>query len=174
MIEFLITETDDLRMAAVMLPKQGLRHIGDYSTDGFQEAIICVVISLRQTVALEYRLAQFALVFRNDIRQLLQIANNDGTWTYTWQNGRELASMSNGSTTWNYTYDANGMRTSRSNGSTTYNYVYNGSQLVQMTKGSDALYFTYGAIGPTTVTWNGTTYYYAVNAQGDVMGKQPS
>ena len=101
-----------------------------------------------------------------------QIGNltDDGTWEYTWQNGRELASMSNGSVTWNYTYDANGMRTSRSNGSTTYNYVYNGDQLVQMTKGSDTLYFTYGAIGPTTVTWNGTTYYYAVNAQGDVMG----
>ncbi len=60
-----------------------------------------------------------------------QIVNltNDGTWTYTWQNGRELASMTKGSTTWNYTYDANGMRTSRSNGSKTYNYVYNGSQL---------------------------------------------
>ncbi len=39
-----------------------------------------------------------------------------------------------------------------------------------MTVGNDTLYFTYGAIGPTTVTWNGTTYYYAVNAQGDVMG----
>jgi len=78
--------------------------------------------------------------------------------------------MSNGSTTWNYTYDANGMRTSRSNGSTTYNYVYNGGQLTQMTKGSDTLYFTYGVLGPTTVTWNGTTYYYALNAQGDVIG----
>jgi len=95
---------------------------------------------------------------------------NDGTWTYTWRNGRELASMSNGSTTWSYTYDANGMRTSRTNGSTTYTYVYNGTQLVQMTKGSDTLYFTYGALGPTTVTWNGTTYYYALNAQGDVIG----
>jgi RHS repeat-associated protein len=39
-----------------------------------------------------------------------------------------------------------------------------------MTKGSDTLYFTYGALGPTTVTWNGTTYYYALNAQGDVIG----
>jgi RHS repeat-associated protein len=78
--------------------------------------------------------------------------------------------MSNGSTTWSYTYDANGMRTSRSNGSTTYTYVYNGTQLVQMTKGSDTLYFTYGISGPTTVTWNGTTYYYALNAQGDVIG----
>lgn len=95
---------------------------------------------------------------------------SDGTWSYTWQNGRELSSMSNGSTTWSYTYDANGMRTSRSNGSTTYNYVYNGSQLVQMTVGNDTLYFTYGAVGPTTVTWNGTTYYYAINGQGDVIG----
>lgn len=101
-----------------------------------------------------------------------QIGNltNDGTWGYTWQNGRELASMSNGSTTWNYTYDANGLRTSRSNGTKTYNYVYDGSQLTQMTVGNDTLYFTYGAIGPTTVTWNGTTYYYAVNGQGDVIG----
>ena len=95
---------------------------------------------------------------------------SDGTWTYTWQNGRELASMSKSSITWNYTYDANGMRTSRSNGTKTYNYVYNGSQLTQMTVGNDTLYFTYGALGPTTVTWNGTTYYYALNGQGDVTG----
>ena len=95
---------------------------------------------------------------------------NDGTWTYTWQNGRELASMSNGTTAWNYTYDGNSMRTSRTNGAKTYNYVYNGSQLTQMTVGNDTLYFTYGALGPTTVTWNGTTYYYALNVQGDVIG----
>ena len=78
--------------------------------------------------------------------------------------------MSNGTTTWNYTYDANGMRTSRTNGTKTYNYVYNGSQLTQMTVGNDTLYFTYGILGPTTVTWNGETYYYALNAQGDVVG----
>ena len=94
----------------------------------------------------------------------------DGTWTYTWQNGRELASMTDGTTTWTYTYDANGMRTSRTNGTKTYNYVYNGSQLTQMTVGNDTLYFTYGVLGPSTVTWNGTTYYYALNGQGDVTG----
>lgn len=94
----------------------------------------------------------------------------DGTWTYTWQNGRELAAMTDGTTTWNYTYDANGMRTSRTNGTTTYNYVYNGSQLTQMTVGNDTLYFTYGLLGPTTVTWNGTTYYYSLSGQGDVTG----
>ena len=95
----------------------------------------------------------------------------DGTWTYTWQNGRELASMSKGSTTWNYTYDANGMRTQRSNGTTVYNYVYNGSQLAQMTVGSNTLKFAYDASGkPMMLTYNGTNYYYIVNLQGDVMG----
>ena len=94
---------------------------------------------------------------------------NDGTWTYTWQHGRELASMTNGTATWAYTYDANGMRTSRTNGTDTYTYVYNGSRLVQMTKGTDTLFFTYGATGPATVTWNGVTYYYVLNGQGDVI-----
>ena len=95
----------------------------------------------------------------------------DGTWTYTWHNGRELASMSKGSTTWNYTYDANGMRTQRSNGTTVYNYVYNGSQLAQMTVGSNTLNFAYDASGmPMMVTYNGTNYYYIVNLQGDVKG----
>ena len=40
-----------------------------------------------------------------------------------------------------------------------------------MTVGADTLYFTYDASGvPATVTLNGTVYYYAVNAQGDVIG----
>ena len=96
---------------------------------------------------------------------------NDGTWTYTWQNGRDLAAMTDGTTTWNYIYDANGMRTQRSNGTTAYNYVYNGSQLSQMTVGSNMLNFAYDASGmPMMVTYNGTNYYYIVNLQGDVMG----
>ncbi len=94
----------------------------------------------------------------------------DGTWIYTWQNGRELATMKKGTTTWRYTYDANGMRTRRTNGTKTCNYEYNGSPLSGMAVGSDNLYFTYGALGPTTVTWNGTTYYFALNAQGDASG----
>jgi RHS repeat-associated protein len=95
---------------------------------------------------------------------------SDGTWTYTWEHGRQLASMSNGTTTWTYTYDANGMRTSRSNGTDTYTYVYNGSKLMQMKKGLYTLNFTYDANGhPSTVTMNGTTFYYVTNLQGDVM-----
>lgn len=95
---------------------------------------------------------------------------SDGTWTYTWEHGRELASMSDGETTWTYTYDANGMRTSRSDGTTTYKYIYNGDKLVQMTVGDDVLYFSYDAAGrPATVTYNDEVYYYVTNLQGDVI-----
>jgi len=95
----------------------------------------------------------------------------DGTWTYTWQNGRELAAMTDGTTTWTYTYDANGMRTQRSNGTTAYNYVYNGSTLGQMAVGSNTLNFAYDASGlPMVVDYNGTSYYYLTNLQGDVTG----
>ena len=94
---------------------------------------------------------------------------SDGTWTYTWEHGRELATMSNGSTTWTNTYNADGLRTKRTNGSTTYTYIYNGSSLSQMTVGSNTLYFAYDASGtPMSVTYNGTNYYYATNVQGDV------
>lgn len=94
---------------------------------------------------------------------------SDGTWTYTWEHGRELATMSNGSTTWTYTYNADGLRTKRTNGTTTYSYVYNGGSLSQMTVGSNTLYFAYDASGtPMSVTYNGTNYYYATNIQGDV------
>ena len=96
---------------------------------------------------------------------------NDGTWTYTWQQGRQLATMSSGNITWTYTYDANGMRTSRtSNGTTAYTYVYNGTQLSMMTYNGNVLYFAYDAAGrPMTVNYNGNTYYYVTNLQGDVL-----
>lgn len=95
---------------------------------------------------------------------------NDGTWTYTWEHGRQLAAMSNGTTTWNYSYDANGMRTSRTDGTTTYTYVYNGGKLTRMTAGNHVLDFAYDAAGlPMTVTYDGTTYYYLTNIQGDVI-----
>ena len=108
-----------------------------------------------------------------------QIGNRltDGTWTYTWEHGRELASMSNGTTTWSYTYDANGLRTRRTNGTATYDYIYDGSgKLVCMDCGSYELYFTYDPVSgaPLTVTYtdsvDSTTYYYITNFRGDVCG----
>ena len=104
-----------------------------------------------------------------------QIGNitDDGTWTYTWQHGRQLAGMAkkDGSATWSFAYNADGLRTSRTNGTTTYNYVYNGSQLTAMTVGSNTLYFSYDASGvPMSLTFNGTEYFYTTNIQGDVTG----
>ena len=46
---------------------------------------------------------------------------NDGTWTYTWKNGRQLASMENDIEEWDFSYDASGMRTARTDGIVTYN-----------------------------------------------------
>ena len=95
---------------------------------------------------------------------------NDGTWTYTWENGRQLASMTRTGETWEYSYNADGLRTERSNGTVTYDYIYSGSQLIQMTVGNDTLYFSYDAAGtPMAVTYNGTSYYYATNLQGDII-----
>ena len=95
---------------------------------------------------------------------------NDGTWTYTWKNGRQLATMSKSGTTWNFFYDASGMRTQRSNGSTTYTYTYDGGKLTQMKMGSSTMRFTYGINGhPVSLNYDGTVYYYVTNAQGDVV-----
>ena len=95
---------------------------------------------------------------------------SDGTWTFTWKNGRQLAAMENDSERWDFSYDASGMRTQRTDGSTTYKYTYEGTTLTQMTVGSNALIFTYGGSGlPLSVNFNGTDYYYVTNIQGDVV-----
>ena len=95
---------------------------------------------------------------------------SDGTWTYTWERGRQLKSMSNGSTTWNMTYDADGLRTSRIAGSNKYYYYYHDGLLTYMKYNSLVMRFTYDAQGrPVSMTYNGNTYYYALNLQGDVM-----
>ena len=95
---------------------------------------------------------------------------NDGTRTYTWENGRQLAAMECDSVEWTFKYNADGLRTERSNGTVTYDYIYSGSQLIQMTVGNKVFYFTYDAAGtPMTVTYSGTKYFYATNLQGDVI-----
>jgi len=94
---------------------------------------------------------------------------SDGTWSYTWQHGRELASMTDGTTTWSFTYNADGMRTGRSDGSTTYKYFYIGGRLSHMLIGSSYVHFAYDASGsPIWMRYNGTRYYYVTNLQGDV------
>ena len=95
---------------------------------------------------------------------------SDGTWTYTWQHGRQLAGMSKTGTTISYAYNADGMRTQKTVNGTVTKYDYLGSQLVHMTSGSNTLHFKYDSLGAESVNYNGTEYYYAKNAQGDITG----
>lgn len=97
---------------------------------------------------------------------------DDGTWTYSWQHGRQLASMTDGETTWNYTYNADGLRTKRTNGSKTYKYVYHDG-LLQYMEYNTLIYvqFTHAPDGtPVGMRVNSQMYYYITNLQGDVVG----
>ena len=95
---------------------------------------------------------------------------SDGTWTYTWQHGRQLAGMSKAGTNIAYGYDSDGKRITKTVNGTTYNYHYLGDQLVELTWGGNKLHFTYDSTGPLSVNCNGTEYFYVKNAQGDVTG----
>ncbi len=99
---------------------------------------------------------------------------SDGTWSYTWQHGRQLAGMSSGTKSLTFAYNADGRRISKTyvNGETTTEarYYYAGNQLSKMTRGDKTLVFTYDSLGPRSVVYNGTNYYYLRNAQGDVLG----
>ncbi len=95
---------------------------------------------------------------------------SDGTWTYTWQHGRQLAGMSKSGQTIAYGYDSDGKRITKTVNGTAYNYHYLGDQLVELTWGGNKLHFTYDSAGPLSVNYNGTEYFYVKNAQGDVTG----
>ena len=98
----------------------------------------------------------------------------DGTWTYTWEHGRQLASMSKTGTAITYAYGADGYRIGKSvtenNSTTQTEYYYRDGRLIEMISGSDRLHFFYNAVGsPISVLYNNTRYYYVRNAQGDVV-----
>ena len=100
---------------------------------------------------------------------------SDGTWTYTWQHGRELASMSKSGMSIAYGYDADGQRIYKNvtEGSTTtnINYYYRNGNLIDALWGSNRIHIFYDASGsPVSITYNGTQYYYVKNLQGDIVG----
>ena len=122
---------------------------------------------------------------------------NDGTWSYSWQHGRQLAQMSrpdaSGDTEMiRFRYDSNGRRIGKTYGdsynfriaggrlyyigdSTGTSYYYAGDDLSQINitfpdNSSTSLHFTYDALGPMSVTYDGAEYFYLKNAQGDVTG----
>ncbi|MBQ3762844.1 MAG: RHS repeat protein [Clostridia bacterium] len=113
---------------------------------------------------------------------------NDGTWTYTWQAGRQLKSISKvegGNTiTMEFTYNHAGLRTKKVkkvNGvvAETTEYILNGKNVVELihtdhttgtTPAVNRMHFYYDAQGRVAlVGFNGTLYSYVHNLQGDII-----
>ncbi len=94
----------------------------------------------------------------------------DGTWTYTWAQGRKLQQITDGTTTASYKYNDADIRTEKTvNGvTTTYNVV--GGQVTWEKTGTDAaIYYSYDASGKLwAIQYGGSTYFYIRNAQGDI------
>ena len=100
---------------------------------------------------------------------------SDGTWSYTWEKGRQLKQMVKSGTTATFKYNSEGLRVQKTVNGTVTNYTLHGKNIVHMTQGSDSLHFFYDAQNrPAIVEWNnGTTtarYAYIHNLQGDIVG----
>ena len=100
---------------------------------------------------------------------------SDGTWSYTWEKGRQLKQMSKTGTTATFKYNSEGLRVQKNVNGTVTNYTLHGKNIVHLTQGSNALHFWYDAQNrPAIVEWNnGTTttkYAYIHNLQGDIVG----
>ncbi len=103
---------------------------------------------------------------------------NDGTWQYTWQNGRQLKSMSKSGTFAKFVYNENGLRVQKiiqpsetdTTNAVVTKYTLHGKNIVHMTQGSNELHFFYDAQNkPAVVVFNGTPYSYVKNLQGDIV-----
>ena len=96
---------------------------------------------------------------------------NDGTWTYTWQNGRQLQKMQKAGVTAEFVYNADGLRVQKTVNGVATKYTLHGKNVVHMTSGTDELHFFYDAQNkPAVVIFNGIAYAYLYDLQGDVIG----
>ena len=95
---------------------------------------------------------------------------SDGTWTYTWQNGRQLQKMQKSGVTAEFVYNADGLRVQKTVNGVATKYTLHGKNVVHMTSGTDELHFFYDAQNrPTVVVYNGVPYAYVKSLQGDVI-----
>ena len=95
---------------------------------------------------------------------------NDGTWTYTWQNGRQLQKMQKSGVTAEFVYNADGLRVQKTVNGVATKYTLHGKNIVHMTSGTDELHFFYDAQNrPAVVVYNGTAYAYVKSLQGDIL-----
>ena len=95
---------------------------------------------------------------------------SDGTWTYTWQNGRQLQKVQKSGVTAEFVYNADGLRVQKTVNGVATNYTLHGKNVVHMTSGTDELHFFYDAQNrPAVVVYNGTAYAYVKSLQGDIV-----
>ena len=95
---------------------------------------------------------------------------SDGTWTYTWQNGRQLQKMQKAGVTAEFVYNADGLRVQKTVNGVATKYTLHGKNVVHMTSGTDELHFFYDAQNrPAVVVYNGVPYAYVKSLQGDVV-----
>ena len=95
---------------------------------------------------------------------------SDGTWTYTWQNGRQLQKMQKAGVTVEFVYNADGLRVQKTVNGVATKYTLHGKNIVHMTSGTDELHFFYDAQNrPAVVVYNGTAYAYVKSLQGDIL-----
>ena len=95
---------------------------------------------------------------------------NDGTWTYTWQNGRQLQKMQKSGVTAEFVYNADGLRVQKTVNGVATKYTLHGKNVVHMTSGTDELHFFYDAQNrPAVVVYNGVPYAYVKSLQGDIV-----
>ena len=95
---------------------------------------------------------------------------SDGTWTYTWQNGRQLQKMQKSGVTAEFVYNADGLRVQKTVNGVATKYTLHGKNVVHMTHGADELHFFYDAQNrPAVVVYNGTAYAYVKSLQGDIV-----
>ena len=95
---------------------------------------------------------------------------NDGTWTYTWQNGRQLQKMQKAGVTAEFVYNADELRVQKTVNGVATKYTLHGKNIVHITSGTDELHFFYDAQNrPAVVVYNGTAYAYVKSLQGDIV-----
>lgn len=95
---------------------------------------------------------------------------SDGTWTYTWQNGRQLQKMQKAGVTAEFVYNADGLRVQKMVNGVATKYTLHGKNVVHMTSGTDELHFFYDAQNrPAVVVYNGVPYAYVKSLQGDIV-----
>ena len=101
-----------------------------------------------------------------------QIGNplSDGTWQYTWENGRQLARMQSANVDARFVYNESGLRVQKIVNGVVTDYVLHGKNVVHMKRGDDELHFFYDAQNrPAVVVYNNVPYAYVKNLQGDVI-----